>query len=170
MGLFSRNLPTEPDDTEPVEHAWSLDRIVEEKRSDAADANPAIALRIHPDVPTTTEAAANPIDAVMVGCGTCTAEVPRSEWGGHKCALTPRQAARNRRAMQAMAKAATFPTITTICDMCGTEFSAGVHRCTGPKALLPVDAAALAFQQAGARQALQEMVDLANKGGNGGAA
>jgi hypothetical protein len=64
--------------------------------------------------------------------------------------------------MKQMARAAAFPTIVSTCDMCGTEWSGGVHRCTGKKELTPADAAALAWQQAGARQALQEMINTAN--------
>ena len=117
-------------------------------------------------MPTTTEVlaakeAGKPVDLTRVGCGTCGVEVVRSEWAGHRCSLTPRQEARNRKAMQQWAMAAKFPTIATVCEMCGVEWSEGTHRCSGRKELTPADAAVVAFQQAGAAVALKDLLKMA---------
>ena len=166
MGRFTRNTP-EPD-SEPVEHAWSLDEIIRDRIDDAADAaeDTTGILRVHRDVPTGAEIiaakeAGTPIVVNRWTCTGCSATIPLSEFyeKGHKCELSARQAGRKERFLrdQEFARRAANP--NRICEICDNSVPAGVvHQCSPKTTLLPHDQAALAWQQQGARQALHGLL------------
>jgi len=166
MGIFTRRTP-DPD-SEDETHVWSIDQMIGDRIEDAAAAAEAVTgvPRVQKDVPTGEEiiaakAAGTPIDVNRWTCVTCSTSMPLSVYyaDGHKCDLPARQAARKERFLrdQELARRAANP--DRICEICDNSVPAGVvHQCSPKKKLLPHDEAALAWQQQGARQALQGLL------------
>ena len=166
MGIFPRSTP-EPD-SEAETHVWSIDQIIADKIEDSADASEAVTgiPRVMPDIPTTAEimalkAAGKPDETLNWHCGGCSATIPLSEFHekGHKCELSARQAGRKERWLQAQKLTRPAANPTRVCEICDeTVPAAGVHQCSPKTTLLPHDQAALAWQQAGAREALKGLL------------